>query len=140
MLIKRDTFVWAANSRRCRRLHLGIALDFLVRKLRHGAWIDEDDERSLRTLYGGVRLVHARGDIIREGAPPRFLTLVLEGWACTYRDLGNGQRQILSILLPGDLAEPFGILPDLADSVLTLSGLRRAPTPGSSRLYGGICS
>lgn len=93
----------------------GLALDFLVRKLRHGAWIDEDDERSLRALYEGVRLVHARGDIIREGATPRFLTLVLEGWACTYRDLGNGQRQILSILLPGDLAEPFGILPDFAD-------------------------
>ncbi len=92
-----------------------VVLDIFVRKLRHGAWIDEDDERSLRALSEGVRRVHARGDIQREGATPRFLTLVLEGWACTYRDLENGQRQILSILLPGDLAEPFGILPDFAD-------------------------
>lgn len=86
-----------------------------MRKLRHGAWLDEDDERSLRALSEGVRRIHARGDIMREGATPRFLTLVLDGWACTYRDLENGQRQILSILLPGDLAEPFGILPDFAD-------------------------
>lgn len=92
-----------------------LALDTFVRKLRHGAWLDENDERSLRGLADGVRRVHARGDILHEGVTPRFLTLVLEGWACTYRALENGQRQILSILLPGDLAEPFGILPDFAD-------------------------
>ncbi|QYC10677.1 Crp/Fnr family transcriptional regulator [Brevundimonas nasdae] len=69
----------------------------------------------LHALAGGVRQVHARGDIQREGASPQFLTLVLEGWACTYRDLENGQRQILSVLLPGDLVEPFGILPAFAD-------------------------
>lgn len=89
-----------------------LALDTFVRKLRHGAWLDENDERSLRGLADGVRRVHTRGDILHEGGTPRFLTLVLEGWACTYRALENGQRQILSILLPGDLAEPFGILPD----------------------------
>lgn len=86
-----------------------------MRKLRHGAWLDGNDENSLRALGDGERRIHARGEILREGAAPRFLTLVLAGWACTYRDLENGQRQILSILLPGDLAEPFGVLPDFAD-------------------------
>jgi len=104
-------------------------------------------------LYEGVRLFHALVEIIREGVPPRFLTLALEGYACTCRDRENGQRQTPSILLPGDLAERFGILLDFADhsvsavTQVTLAqvnpdAIRGAASarPGSSRFYAGICS
>lgn len=89
-----------------------------VRKLRHGAALTQDDEAVLRGLASSVRNVHARSDIVLEGDAPRSITLVLEGWACSYRELENGKRQIIALLLPGDLAEPFGILPGYCDHSL----------------------
>ena len=57
----------------------------------------------------------ARGDIVLEGEEARSLILVLEGWACSYRQLENGKRQIVSVFLPGDLCQPFGVLPRFLD-------------------------
>lgn len=51
----------------------------------------------------GVRLVPARRDLIREGDPPRSVFLIREGWACRYKQLPDGRRQIISFLLPGDV-------------------------------------
>ena len=42
---------------------------------------------------------------------PTSLTLILEGWACRYKQLEDGRKQIISLLLPGDLCEPYGLLP-----------------------------
>lgn len=89
-----------------------------VRKLSHGACLTDENRTILRDLLGTVRRVDAHNDITREGAAPRALTVILDGWACSYRDLANGKRQIISILVPGDLAEPFGILPRFADHSL----------------------
>lgn len=87
------------------------------------AWISRQKRTELR---------HAAGEtIIPEGAKDeRFYTL-LRGWAFRYKSLPDGRRQILNILLPGDLvglqaelmnASPHGI------EVLTevsLCGFRR---------------
>lgn len=88
------------------------------RKLSHGACLTDENHVVLRDMLGTVRRVEAHSDITPEGATPRALTVILEGWACSYRDLPDGKRQITSILLPGDLAEPFGILPRFADRSL----------------------
>lgn len=85
-----------------------------VRKLRHGARLGEDDEAILAGLAEPARRLD-RGDIVPEGAEPRSVILVLEGWACRYKQLENGKRQITSVLLPGDLGEPFGALPRVMD-------------------------
>ncbi|WP_430635231.1 Crp/Fnr family transcriptional regulator [Sphingomonas hankookensis] len=37
---------------------------------------------------------------------PRFVHFVLDGWGCRYRQLPDGRRQMLSLLLPGDLFDP----------------------------------
>ncbi len=82
-----------------------------VRKLRFGARLTAEDEEALSSLTKVVRCVHAKGDIVLEGDAPRSIALVLDGWAYSYRELENGRRQIISVLLPGDLTEPFGALP-----------------------------
>ncbi len=89
-----------------------------VRKLRHGAGITAEDEARLAGLVQGVRQVGARGDIVLEGEEARGLVLVLEGWVCNYRQLENGKRQIVSLFVPGDLCQPFGILPRFLDHSL----------------------
>ncbi len=81
-----------------------------VRKLRHGAKLSEGDEAALARIVMKAREFD-RGDITPEGSEPRSIVLVVEGWACRYKQLENGKRQITSIFVPGDLCEPFGVLP-----------------------------
>lgn len=82
-----------------------------VRKLRYGAELNVDDERILAELAVPTRAIGARRDILAEGGEQQFLPLVVEGWTCRYRLLENGRRQIFSVFVPGDLCEPFGVLP-----------------------------
>ena len=49
--------------------------------------------------------LRAKEDIIREGASPQFAYLILSGWACRYKTLEDGRRQIISFLLLGDLSD-----------------------------------
>lgn len=89
-------------------------MDAPILKLRRGAGLSPQGEATLRELAGPVRCADAHTDLVTEGTPLRALTVILDGWAGVYRDLANGRRQIVSILLPGDLTEPFGILPAFA--------------------------
>lgn len=51
------------------------------------------------------REVAARRDLIREGDTPRVVYLVREGWACRYKTLPDGRRQIVGFFIPGDLCD-----------------------------------
>ncbi|MCC6913403.1 MAG: Crp/Fnr family transcriptional regulator [Rhodospirillaceae bacterium] len=89
-----------------------------VRKLRHGAALTMEDEVSLARLVQNPRPVPARADVMSHNAKPRYLPLILEGWACRYKILENGKRQILAVYLPGDLCEPFGLLPRVTEHAI----------------------
>jgi CRP-like cAMP-binding protein len=52
-----------------------------------------------------VRTVEARRDVIREGERPRAVNVVLEGWACRYKQLPDGRRQVVSFFVPGDFCD-----------------------------------
>ena len=88
-----------------------VAVNIFLRKLRHGARLTEDDESVLAGLASPALQSEAHGDILGDGAEPRSVVLILDGWACCYKHLENGTRQIISLLLPGDLCEPFGAAP-----------------------------
>lgn len=64
------------------------------------------------------RLVAARTDIIHEGDDPRAVNVILDGWACRYRQFANGRRQIVALLLPGDLCDPHVFLLDAMDHTI----------------------
>lgn len=49
------------------------------------------------------RRIKARSELMREGDPIARPLLILSGWAARMRTLSNGRRQLLSLLLPGDL-------------------------------------
>lgn len=52
-----------------------------------------------------IRQFEAREDVIREGDRPQHINLVLSGWACRYKTLEDGRRQVIAFLLPGDLCD-----------------------------------
>lgn len=64
----------------------------------------------------------AKHDLIREGDRPGPVFVVLEGWACRYKILPNGARQVLAYLMPGDSCDlHVGLLAEMDHSIQTIS-------------------
>ncbi|MBP1184039.1 Crp/Fnr family transcriptional regulator [Methylobacterium sp. PvR107] len=90
----------------------------LVRKLERYVHLQEADRLCLVGSIGPERMVAPRTDIIHEGDDPRAVNVILDGWACRYRQFANGRRQIVSLLLPGDLCDPHIFLLDEMDHTI----------------------
>ena len=80
--------------------------DRLIRKLEHFVRLSADDRRAVERMAAGrLRMVDARQDIISEGEKPEVVNLILDGWACRYKLLEDGRRQIVAFFVPGDLCD-----------------------------------
>lgn len=66
---------------------------------------DADRTELLRLCAQSTRTVQAKLDLISEGDTPRFIYVILDGWACHYRTLENGRRQVVDFAIPGDLCD-----------------------------------
>lgn len=90
--------------------------------------LSQDDLAAIeRVSRIGVRNVPARRDLIREGDPPRSIFLVLEGWACRYKQLPDGRRQIVAFFIPGDLCDlNVYILKEMDHTVGAITSIRVA--------------
>lgn len=75
---------------------------FVARLLQH-IDLDADDLRSLEAIIDGELLVPRRRDLVVDGSEYRKLSFVKEGYAVRYKLLRNGKRQILNVILPGDV-------------------------------------
>lgn len=90
----------------------------LIQKLESYTPLSSDDQARLADALSQGRLYQARTDIIHEGDDPRAVNVILDGWACRYRQLHDGRRQIVSLLLPGDLCDPHVFLLDKMDHTI----------------------
>jgi CRP-like cAMP-binding protein len=78
----------------------------LTRRLEEYTPLTEADRAELARLCAqSDRTVPAKLDLIREGDAPRSIYVILDGWACHYRTLENGRRQIVDFAIPGDLCD-----------------------------------
>jgi CRP-like cAMP-binding protein len=77
----------------------------LILKLRSIAELDADDEAVLSALPMRVRSFQADEDVVQEGQRPADSVLVLTGFLCRYKLVGDGKRQILSFHKPGDIPD-----------------------------------
>ena len=96
-------------------------------RLKHFADIDTRATTALEKALNGFRQHQSRRDIVVEGATSDHFLVVLSGWACRYKVLKNGSRQITAILLPGDIAHlnAFTRAP-LTDSIGAISPVTTA--------------
>jgi len=94
----------------------------LIRKLEQFTELSGSDKRALKSAASTQRRFGARTDIISEGDAPLHVNLILEGWACRYKQLNDGRRQIISLFVPGDMCdEHVDALREMDHSVATLS-------------------
>lgn len=97
----------------------------LVRKLEHGAALSEEDRRFLDRAVTDKRRFGAGADIIAEGAAPEFVHVVMEGYACRYKTVEDGGRQIMAWLVPGDFCDlHVALLGEMDHSIAALSACR----------------
>jgi CRP-like cAMP-binding protein len=102
---------------------------FIV-KLEHGAELSDKDRQALEGAIGNVRQVGARTDLIEEGDRPDNVHAILEGFACRYKVLPDGQRQIMAWLVPGDLCDlHVSILGEMDHAIGTLASCKIAFIP-----------
>ena len=94
---------------------------FVSRLLQH-VDLSHDDLRSLNAIIDGEVSIPRRRDLIVDGYEYRKLSFVKEGYAVRYKLLRNGKRQILNVVLPGDIVGiPASFLDRAAYSVTAIT-------------------
>src|ERR671932_177412 len=81
------------------------AMSMLIRKLESIATVSEAERRAIKSLPVRTQVLNARQDIVRDGDKPSHCCLILDGWACRYKLLSQGKRQILSFHIAGDIPD-----------------------------------
>ena len=81
------------------------ATSMLIRKLESIAPLSDAERQAIESLPVRIHNLDARQDIVRDGDQPTHCCLILDGWACRYKMLSQGKRQILSFHIPGDIPD-----------------------------------
>lgn len=101
----------------CETFHAGLA-----RKLDAVSGITQDDRDAVSALPYAPRDFAVDQDIVKIGDRPSESFAILDGWACRYKVLPEGGRQILSFLIPGDMPDLQSVfLPRLDHSIAAIT-------------------
>lgn len=93
-----------------------------LRKIAYGADLTTEDRELILALTSQRRVAPARTDLISEGEEPSNVHLVMSGYACRYKVLADGRRQIMALFVPGDVCDlHVQILGHMDHSIGTLS-------------------
>lgn len=90
----------------------------LIRKLETIAELSSADREALSRLPLRIELIAENNDIVREGDSPSECCLILDGFVARYKLLGQGQRQIFSFHIPGDIIDLQGLHLEIMDHSL----------------------
>jgi CRP-like cAMP-binding protein len=96
-----------------------------ITRLRHFVDLTTDDIEALRSLIECETTIDKRRDLVVDGYPYAKLCFVKDGMAARYKVLRNGKRQIVDVLVPGDVVGMPGSFLDRAPfSVIALTDMR----------------
>jgi CRP-like cAMP-binding protein len=96
-----------------------------IAKLRGFVELSDADIAALEQATAMPTRYRPRQDIIREGDRTGPVFVVLEGWACRYKILPSGTRQITAFLMPGDACDlHIGMLEEMDHSIQALTSAR----------------
>ncbi len=102
----------------------------LLLKLRVRDVVSREEEEVLRASVAEIRDHPTGRTIVRSGMTLSASTLLIEGIVCRYKDLADGQRQIMELHVAGDFVDLHGfLLKRLDHNVGTLTPVRVALVP-----------
>jgi CRP-like cAMP-binding protein len=115
-----------------------IGSELLLRRLRGLADLNPAEVNLILSLNEGAK-THAPGSLIcpkSDGSP--YPRLIASGWACRPRMLPDGRRQMLGVLLPGDLIGDRGERRPLA--MCPAVALTSVRTVSATKLYDALAN
>lgn len=77
--------------------------DVLIRRLSHFTHLTAEEVMLLRSVAASPQQVPVGTEIIHEGQALDRPSALMAGWACRFRVLPDGRRQIFDFTLPGEL-------------------------------------
>jgi CRP-like cAMP-binding protein len=77
----------------------------LIRNLSNHAALSDEERNAIVQATGKVSDFRSGDDIVSRGDLTGGVRLMLDGFACRYKILEDGRRQILGYLVPGDLCD-----------------------------------
>jgi CRP-like cAMP-binding protein len=89
--------------------------------------LSTEDIRIIQILQGNTKKFPARLDFPRPAEGKKTLYVITRGWAYTFKDLQDGSRQVIDVLIPGDIAGlRTGLLASPDQSVGTITEIEAA--------------
>jgi CRP-like cAMP-binding protein len=79
--------------------------DRLIARLEKFCLLSEDEKQALRGAMSPERQFAAGEDLVHERRPVEGMFVIVDGIACRYKLLPDGRRQIVGLLLPGDMCD-----------------------------------
>jgi CRP-like cAMP-binding protein len=105
----------------------------LIRKLESLAALSDEERQAIKSLPVRTHALNARQDIVRDGDKPTHCCLILDGWACRYKLLKEGRRQILSFHVAGDMPDLLSLhIPTMDHGLATVTKATVAFIPHES--------
>jgi CRP-like cAMP-binding protein len=102
----------------------------LIRHLEQFVPLSEKEKQALEGAAARVRVFSPDQDLVSNGDRPTDCKLILSGFACTYKLLSDGRRQIMSFQIPGDICDLQGFfLGEMDHAIGTLTAGRVAVIP-----------
>jgi len=102
----------------------------LTRNLQRLSPLGPDDRLALEALVRSAEWIAPGARIANEGEPDGATRPLLDGLACRYKDFRDGRRQVIALLLPGDICVGYGHPPGRMDhGVRALTRVRIATIP-----------
>ena len=82
-----------------------MAANSLLKKLSNFTALSPEESQAVLDCCQDVRTYAAREDVITQGDKTGSVKLLLEGFACRYKVLEDGRRQVVAYFVPGDLCD-----------------------------------
>ena len=99
-------------------------------KLRSRDLLGDEEERVLRDAVADIRELPAEKVMVRANVTLSESILLFEGYACRYKGLSDGQRQIMQLHVGGDFVDLHGfLLKQLDHDVASMTPVRYALVP-----------
>ena len=112
-------------------------LDLLVRKLETHYPLTPDDRAAVFGLPFKLRVLDAQSYSVREGDRPDRCAVLVSGYAFRHKVTGNGERQIMSINIPGEALDFQNLFLEESDhnvQMLTRAAVAEVPQHAMEQL------
>lgn len=99
----------------------------LALRLERYAPLRAEDKKALENEISTLRRYLPRDNLARQGSVVERIFMIIDGFACRYKLLPDGRRQITAYMLPGDLCDTRTLaMPYMDHSIAAISNVQAA--------------